>query len=176
MARDKQPEVRTNRRIRVPEVRLIDADGEQLGIVLTVDALGRAEEAGLDLVEVAPDARPPVCRLMDFGKYQYLQKKKTSEARKKSTASVVKEIRLHPKTGERDVTVRIEQIRRFLADRNKARVLVVFRGREVVHPAVGRAHLDRIIREVVETGQGVLEDAPRFEGKAMAMTLAPKGA
>src|SRR5688572_20374879 len=164
---------RVNRRIRVPEVRVIDADGAQLGILRTDEALRRAEEAGLDLVEVSPKAMPPVCKIMDFGKFKYETAKKTKEARKHQSTVTVKEIKFRPKTDDHDLDFKVKHIRRFLQEGNKAKLVVVFRGREIVHPETGQD----MLKQVFEATQDIamIEQAPLMEGRRMLMVIAPKG-
>ncbi|HEY4220891.1 MAG TPA: translation initiation factor IF-3, partial [Myxococcota bacterium] len=131
---ERSNEPRVNRRIRVREVRVIADDGSQLGIIPTDEALRRAEEKGLDLVEVQPMARPPVCKIMDYGKFKYEDAKKRKEARKHQSTIEYKEVKFRPKTDDHDFDFKVKNIRRFLGEGNKARLVVVFRGREIVHP------------------------------------------
>jgi len=159
--------------IKLKEVRVIDADGEQLGILDTREAIRKAEEAGLDLVEVAPTAKPPVCRIMDFGKYKYEISKKAAESRKHQTVIVVKEIKLRPRTDEHDVNFKMNNIRRFLGDGNKVKVTVMFRGREMAHTDHGRQLLDRIVADL--QNEAVVEQPPRMEGRNMTLLLGSKG-
>jgi translation initiation factor IF-3 len=163
-----------NRRIRVPEVRVIGDDGQQLGILPTAEALRLAETAGLDLVEVSPQAAPPVCRIMDFGKFKFDESKKTRQAKRRQTVILVKEIKLRPKTDVHDYDFKLAHIRRFLAEGNKVRLMVQFRGREIVHPQTGRAMLDRVCRDTADIGQSDLR--PSMEGRRMSMVLAPNAA
>jgi translation initiation factor IF-3 len=160
-----------NRRIRVPEVRLIDEDGGQVGVVPTKEALARAEELGLDLVEVAPTAKPPVCRIMDFGKYLYEQRKRQKEARKGQTGGLVKEIKISSKIEAHDINFKISHIKKFLEQKNRVKVTVVFRGREVSHSERGRGLLDRIIGLL--DGYATVENPPSLEGRHMTMLLGP---
>lgn len=160
-----------NRRIRVPEVRLIDEDGGQVGVVPTKEALARAEEQGLDLVEVAPTAKPPVCRIMDFGKYLYEQRKRQKEARKGQTGGLVKEIKISSKIEAHDIDFKISHIKKFLEQKNRVKVTVVFRGREVSHSERGRGLLDRIISLL--DGYATVENPPTLEGRHMSMLLGP---
>lgn len=168
MAKNVQ-EPRMNERIRVPEVRLIGAEGEQVGVVPTEDARERAREAGLDLVEVAPTARPPVCRLMDFGKYKYEQRKKLQKAREKQHKIRIKGIRLRPKTDEHDFNVKLERARRFLEHGNKVQVTLLFRGREMAHIDLGRGLLIRFSEELAEVS--TVERMPKMEGRRMTLLL-----
>ncbi len=140
----------------------------------TRDAIKKAEELGLDLVEVAPTAKPPVCRIMDFGKYKYEMAKKAHDSRKHQTVIVVKEIKLRPRTDEHDIQFKTNNIKRFLADGNKVKVSVMFRGREMAHQSHGKAVLDRIVSEV--QNEAVVEQAPRMEGRNMMLLLGPKAA
>lgn len=167
-----EPSIRVNQRIRVPEVRLIGADGTMIGIMSSAEALGRAREAGLDLVEVDPKAQPPVCRLMDYGKFKYEEKKRASLARKRQTVIEVKEIKFRPKTDEHDYAFKLRHIRRFLAAGDKAKITVRFRGRELAHPEVAQQLLDRIVNELKD--EAVVEQGSRLEARAMSLLLAPK--
>jgi translation initiation factor IF-3 len=161
-----------NRRIRVPEVRLIDEEGNQVGVVPTREALARAEEKGLDLVEVAPTARPPVCKIMDFGKYLYEQRKRQKEARKSQTGGLVKEIKVSSKIEAHDINFKISHIKKFLEQKNRVKVTVVFRGREVSHAERGRELLGRIT--ALLDGYAVVEYPPTLEGRHMTMLLGPQ--
>jgi translation initiation factor IF-3 len=156
----------------VKEVRVISADGEQLGILDTREAIKKAEEAGLDLVEVAPTAKPPVCRIMDFGKYKYEMAKKAHDSRKHQTVILVKEIKLRPRTDDHDVQFKTNNIKRFLEEGNKVKVSVMFRGREMAHTMHGRAVLERIVADLQDGA--VIEQPPRMEGRNMTMLIGPK--
>ena len=160
-----------NTAIRAPQLRVIDADGKQLGILPRQEALRLAEERELDLVEVAPNANPPVVKLLDFGKYQYEKAKREREARKARKDIEVKEIRLRPKTGEHDISFKIRQARAFLEDGAKVKVRVRFRGREITHPEVARAQMERIANDLSDIS--VVEQRPGFEGRTILMILAP---
>ncbi|MDY6909944.1 MAG: translation initiation factor IF-3 [Thermodesulfobacteriota bacterium] len=162
-----------NEKIRALQVRVIGSDGSQLGILPIKQALEIAREEGLDLVEVAPNAEPPVCKVMDYGKYKYQQSKRTQEAKKKQTVIQVKEVKLRPKTDEHDVQVKLSHIRRFLAQKDKAKVTVLFRGREIAYIDRGRMVLDRILQELQD--EVVVELPPKMEGRNLVMILAPKG-
>ncbi|MBA2849348.1 translation initiation factor IF-3 [Thermosulfuriphilus ammonigenes] len=162
---------RINQQIRAREVRLIGADGKQIGIVPLSEALEIAREQDLDLVEIAPQAQPPVCRIMDYGKFLYQQNKKAQEAKKKQTTVQVKEIKVRPKTDEHDLAVKIKHIRRFLEEKNKVKVRLWFRGREIVHIDRGRDVLNRIVEAVSDIGR--VEQAPKMEGRQMIMILGP---
>ena len=168
----RQPQIRFNYRIRVPEVRVIDADGTQLGIMTSQDAIRMAMDKSLDLVEVNPKADPPVCKIMDFGKYKYEQKKMANEARKKQTVVEIKEVKVRPKTDEHDLDTKIRHIKRFLEEGNKAKITVRFRGREITHPEKG----EEVLKEILEALEGtiVIENKPALEGKQMTMLIAPK--
>ena len=157
--------------IRASEVRLVAEDGEQLGIQVLKDALEIAAEAGLDLVEVAPTAKPPVCRMMDYGKYKYLMSKKASEAKKKQTVIHVKEIKLRSKTEEHDLKFKLKNIIKFLTAGDKVKVTMVFRGREITHTDLGLERLKRIMEDVKEVG--TVEQTPKLEGRSMTMVIAP---
>ncbi|HUI45813.1 MAG TPA: translation initiation factor IF-3 [Nitrospirota bacterium] len=163
---------RTNYGIKVREVRVIDADGGQLGILDTREAIKKAEEAGLDLVEVAPTAKPPVCRIMDFGKYKYEIAKKAAESRKHQTVIVVKEIKLRPRTDDHDINFKMNNMKRFLEDGNKVKVTIMFRGREMAHTEQGRALLDKVVTDL--QNEAVVEQPPRMEGRNMTLLLGAK--
>jgi len=164
---------RVNDRIRVPEVRVIGAEGEMLGVLSTDEAKRSARAKGLDLVEVNPKAVPPVCKIMDFGKFKYEEKKKAADARKRQTQVELKEIKLRPKTDVHDITHKVKRIRTFLSDGNKVKLTVRFRGREITHPEAAQRQLDAITKEVQDLA--AIEMTSRMEGRAMTMILAPKG-
>ena len=161
------------RRIRVPEVRVIGADGAQIGVIPTHEALKLAEEAGFELVEVNPRAAPPVCKIMDFGKFKYETSKKEKASRKHQTTVVLKEIKLRPKTDEHDFDFKVKHIRRFLAEGNKCKLVIVFRGREIVHPETGQAMLDSVVKAVSDIA--MVEQRPMMEGRRMVMIIGPRG-
>ena len=161
------------RRIRVPEVRVIGADGAQIGVIPTHEALKLAEEAGFELVEVNPRAAPPVCKIMDFGKFKYETSKKEKASRKHQTTVVLKEIKLRPKTDEHDFDFKVKHIRRFLSEGNKCKLVIVFRGREIVHPETGQAMLDSVVKAVSEIA--MVEQRPMMEGRRMVMIIGPRG-
>jgi translation initiation factor IF-3 len=163
---------RVNKEIAAYEVRLIDAEGEQVGIVKTRDALERATEEGMDLVEIVPTAEPPVCRLMDFGKFLFDQKKKKSEARKKQKQVQVKEVKFRPGTDEGDYQVKLRNLTRFLNEGDKAKVTMRFRGREHAHRELGLNLLRRIEEDLGEVS--TVEQQPQMEGRQMVMVLGPK--
>lgn len=151
---------------------MIDNEGNQIGIIPAREALAIAEEKGLDLVEVSPHSKPPVCKIMNHGKYLYEKKKKEHEAKKKQKHIQVKEVKFRPKTDEHDYQFKKKHIMRFLGEGNKVKVSVLFRGRERVHPEIGKKILERITFELQE--QGIVESAPKFEGHIMTMVMAPK--
>jgi len=169
---DRSDNINVNQKIRAREVRVIDPDGNQIGIISTTKALEAAAEAGLDLVEVSPTANPPVCKIMDYGRYRYEQTKKKQEAKIKQSTSQIKEINVRPKTGEHDLQVKIGHIKKFLEKKDKVKVTVVFRGREITLSELGKAVLERIVEETKETA--MLEQEPKFEGRILVMILAPK--
>jgi translation initiation factor IF-3 len=167
---EKKP--RINEEIRVPEVRLIDAEGNQLGVVSSREARRICEEAGLDLVEISPDAKPPVCRVMNFGKYAYQISKRKAAAKKKQKQVHLKEIKLRPATEEADYQVKLRNIIRFLTDADKAKITIRFRGREMTHPELGMQLMERIIVDLVD--HGIVEQRPKLEGRQMVMVIGPK--
>jgi len=158
--------------IRAPEVRVISADGQQMGVLPLKEAVRVAEEQGLDLVEVAANATPPVCRVMNYGKYKYQQSKRTQEARKHQTVIRIKEVKVRPRTEEHDFQFKLRHVKRFLDEGNKVKISMLFRGREIAHPEFGKEVLNRFIEEVKE--MTVIEQSPRLEGRNMVMILAPK--
>jgi translation initiation factor IF-3 len=162
-------QTRINEQIRISPVRVISADGQQLGILPTDEALSKAREAELDLVEVAPNDRPPVCRIMDFGKYKYEKKKKQGGG---AHHTRTKEIRLRPKTGEHDIDFKVKQAKGFLEHKNKVQVTVVFRGRELAHIDEGRKVMEGVVQELLEHGK--LEMAPMQQQRRIICTIAPK--
>jgi translation initiation factor IF-3 len=158
--------------IRAQEVRVIDSEGKQAGIMSLKEAMKIAEEQGLDLVEVAPNATPPVCRVMNYGKYKYQQSKRSQEARKHQTVIQVKEVKLRPRTEEHDFQFKLRHAKRFLSEGNKVKVSILFRGREMAHPEFGRDMMNRFLEEVKDVM--VVEQAPRLEGRNMVMIVSPK--
>ncbi len=158
--------------IRAREVRVVSETGEQLGVFSSREALRIAQERGLDLVEVAPHARPPVCRIMDYGKYKYEQSKREREARKKQKVVTIKEVKMRPNIDEHDFQVRAKRAESFLKDGDKIKATIMFRGREVVHADLGRKVLERLVEAVKDLC--VVERPPRLEGRNMIMILAPK--
>lgn len=170
---EREGRARINREIDCKEVRLIDEEGKQVGIVPVSAALSRAETAGLDLVELSASADPPVCRIMDFGKFRYEQSKKQQEAKKKQTVIEVKEIKLRPKTEKHDLDFKIKNIKKFLKMKNKVKITLRFRGREIVYAdSLGLEVLNRIAEELAE--DAVILQAPKMEGRQLAMFVGPK--
>ncbi|HEY5937443.1 MAG TPA: translation initiation factor IF-3 [Kofleriaceae bacterium] len=163
--------LRINHRIRVPEIRVI-LEEEQLGVMPTHEALRLAEEKGLDLVEISPRAFPPVCRIMDYGKYKYEEAKKKQQARKRASTVETKEIKFRPKTEEHDMDFKVKHVRRFLEGGNKVRLAVVFRGREITHPQTGMNVLNRVVERCGDIA--TVEATPNMEGRRMIMVIAPK--
>jgi translation initiation factor IF-3 len=164
--------VNINQTIRAREVRVVGANSEQLGILPLSEALALAEGQHLDLVEVSPTAVPPVCRIMDYGKFKYQQSKKLQEAKKKQIQIQLKEIKLRPKTDEHDLQFKIKHARRFIEEGNKAKVTVVFRGREITHMELGQQALDRFVAELQDISN--VEVRPKMEGRSMFIIIAPK--
>src|SRR5262249_776021 len=162
---------RINNRIRAPQVRLIDEEGVQMGIVPLREALTIAEQRGLDLMEVAPNAVPPVCRIVDYGKFRYEQTKKDREARKNQKQAELKEVRLKPKTDEHDLEVKAKQARKFLLSGDKVKFTVRFRGREIFHPDIGREMLEQMAEDLRDVA--TIEQRPLMEGRALSLLLAP---
>ncbi|MDX2040361.1 MAG: translation initiation factor IF-3 [Acidobacteriota bacterium] len=164
--------MRVNERIRTKEVRVIDEEGQQLGIMTPQEAVKLARSRGYDLVEVAPQAQPPVCRVVDFGKYQYEQKKRAHEAKKKQVVIEVKEIKFRPATDEHDYNFKMKHAREILADGNKVKATVRFRGREITHKELGQKLLERLEQDLAENG--VPENRPRLEGMQFIVIFGPK--
>ena len=164
--------MRINREIRAASVRVIDAEGEQLGIISLTDALAEATKTGLDLVEVSPTAEPPVCRIMDYGKFRYQQSKKVQVSKKSQTVIQVKEIRIRPKTEAHDLDVKIKHVIKFLEQHNKVKISMMFRGREIAYTDIGKKIMENIKNTL---GDGcVIDQQPRLEGRNMIMILSPK--
>jgi translation initiation factor IF-3 len=161
-----------NDAIRAREVRLIDENGQNVGVVAKVDALARAEQAGLDLVEISPDADPPVCKILDFGKYKYQEQKKAAEARKHQKIVEIKEIKMRPGIDDHDYDVKMRAIRRFFEEGDKVKITLRFRGREMAHQHLGMDVLKRVKTDTEPVAK--VEAEPRFEGRQMVMVLAPK--
>jgi translation initiation factor IF-3 len=164
--------VRVNTQIRISPVRLIDQDGEQVGVVPVEDALSAARDRGLDLVEVAPMARPPVVKIMDYGKYRFEQAKAAKAARKKQHTIQVKEVKYRPNISEHDFEFKTRHARTFLEEGNKVKLTMMFRGRQVTHPELGQEVLDRVYDHVKDVAK--IETASKLEGRHMTMVLAPK--
>lgn len=165
-------EARINGEITAKEVRLISGEGEQLGVVSLKEAMSMAEEQDVDLVEISPIAKPPVCKLMDFGKYKYEQSKKRDEAKKKQKQVQIKEIKFRPGTDDGDYNIKMRKVREFLADGDKVKITLRFRGREMAHQQIGAQLLERVKTDVAEEAQ--IESFPKLEGRQMVMMLAPK--
>ena len=162
---------RVNDRIRASEIRLIGADGENVGVVTPERGLDLAEQAGLDLVEISPNATPPVCKIMDFGKFKYENQKRESEARKKQKIIEVKEVKFRPNTDVHDYDVKMRNVMRFLENGDKVKVTLRFRGREMAHQNLGRELLQRVAEDVKEIGK--VENMPKMEGRQMVMMIGP---
>ncbi|GAA5078851.1 translation initiation factor IF-3 [Roseibacterium beibuensis] len=160
-----------NEKIRAPELRLIGAEGENIGVVTPEQAMDLAAEAGLDLVEISPNATPPVCKIMDFGKFKYEQQKRESEARKKQKTIEVKEVKFRPNTDTHDYEVKMRNVTRFLEAGDKVKVTLRFRGREMAHQSLGRELLERVAADV--EGLGKVENMPKMEGRQMVMMIGP---
>jgi translation initiation factor IF-3 len=165
--------IRINERIRVPQVRLIDTTGEQIGIVPTRDALRMALEKGFDLVEISPTAKPPVCKIMDYGKYKYELNKKAKNAKKKQHIIQMKEMKLRPKIEEHDYQFKLKHIQEFLEEGNKVKVFVEFRGREMAHQELGHKIIQRLEEDLKDLG--IIEQKAKMEGRNLSLTFMPKG-
>jgi translation initiation factor IF-3 len=164
--------IRINEQIRVPEVRLIGADGQQVGVMPVKEALALAVEAHLDLVEVAPQANPPVCRIMDYGKFKYEQSKKQQEARRRQTTIQVKEVKVRPKIEVHDMAFKLKNARRFLGEGDKVKISVIFRGREIAHTDRGFRLLAQMAEALADVGN--VEVNPKLEGRNLSMIVSPK--
>lgn len=162
---------RVNDRIRADEIRLIGAEGENVGVVTPEKAMDLADQAGLDLVEISPNASPPVCKIMDFGKYKYETQKKEAEARKKQKTIEIKEVKFRPNTDTNDYDVKMRNVYKFLENGDKVKVTLRFRGREMAHLELGRQLLERVADDVVEHGK--IENMPKMEGRQMIMMIGP---
>jgi len=160
-----------NRQIRVPEILLIDENGEKIGIVPPEEGVERAEEAGLDLVEISPKATPPVCKIMDFGKFKYEQQKKAAEAKKKQKIIEIKEVKFRPNIDDHDYDVKMRSVTKFLGEGDKVKVTLRFRGREMAHQDLGRDLLQKVAGDIETLGK--VEAMPRLEGRQMTMIIAP---
>lgn len=154
-------------------MRVIGVDGEQVGVMATRDAIRLAQEKGYDLVEISPNANPPVCKIMDYGKYKYELSKKAKDAKKKQRSFHLKEMRFRPKTEDHDYTFKMKHIREFLSEGNKVKVFVEFRGREMTHKELGEKIIERLLSDL--TGVGAVEQRPKFEGRSLTMIIMPKG-
>ncbi|MGB0844096.1 MAG: translation initiation factor IF-3 [Alphaproteobacteria bacterium] len=163
---------RINRMIRVPEVRLIDAEGENVGVTEFREALNMAESAGLDLVEISPTARPPVCKIMDYGRFKYIEQKKKNEARKKQKIVEIKEIKMRPNIDDNDYNIKMRNVNKFLGNGDKVKFTIRFRGRELAHQNRGMMVLTRVRDDLGETIK--VENMPKMEGRQMVMVIAPK--
>ncbi|MBP9840850.1 MAG: translation initiation factor IF-3 [Simkaniaceae bacterium] len=166
--------MRVNRQIRIPRVRLIDQDGKQVGIVVTSDAMRMAEEAGLDLVEISPRAEPPVCKIIDYGKFRYEQTKKEKEQKRtQAQQGKMKEVKCKPNIDEHDYQTKLRHAREFIERGNKVRFSCMFRGREITHPEVGRSVMQRFVTDLTDIG--ICEAHPKLMGKVLSMVIAPNG-
>jgi len=163
---------RVNEQISSDEIRLIDDNGENIGVLTRADALARAEDAGLDLVEVAPDGRPPVCKLLDYGKFKYQAQKRANEARKKQKIIEIKEIKMRPNIDQHDYDVKMRAMHRFLTEGDKVKVTLRFRGREMAHQNLGLKVLERVRDDLAELSK--VEQFPKMEGRQMTMVIAPR--
>ena len=168
----KQPEVRVNERIRVPQVRVIGDDGSQIGVLTVRDALTMAQSKGLDLVEVSPTARPPVCRIMDYGKFKYEQNRRARKAKKKQHQMQLKEIKMRPKIEDHDYNFKVQHAREFLGGRDKVKVTVTFRGREMAHQEIGYKLIQAVLADLADIS--TVESPPRSEGRTLSAVLMPK--
>jgi translation initiation factor IF-3 len=164
--------LKINREIRAVSVRVIDMEGQQLGVISLTEALAEATKAGLDLVEVSPTAAPPVCRIMDYGKFRYQQSKKVQVSKKSQTVIQVKEIRLRPKTEEHDLEVKVKHVRKFLEQHNKVKISMMFRGREIAYTDIGRKIMEDIKNTLAD--DCVIDQQPKLEGRNMIMIISPK--
>ena len=169
---NRQPETRVNERIRVPQVRVIGDDGSQLGVLPVREALTLAQSKGLDLVEVSPTARPPVCRIMDFGKFKYEQNLRARKAKKKQHHTHLKEIKMRPKIDDHDYDFKMRHARTFLGERDKVKFTITFRGREMAHTEIGHELMKKILAELVDVG--IVESSPRQEGRSINAVVMPK--
>ncbi|MDD5280557.1 MAG: translation initiation factor IF-3 [Acidithiobacillus sp.] len=167
-----EKEVNINREITAARIRLIGVEGEQMGVVSVMEALSAAEEAELDLVEIAPQAEPPVCRIMDYGKFRFQESKRQHEAKRRQKQTQVKEIKFRPRTDDADYQIKLRNIMRFIDDGDRAKITLRFRGREMSHPELGMELLNRVEKDLAEVG--VVEQRPRMEGRQMVMIVAPR--
>jgi len=165
-------EPRINREINAASIRLIDANGNMLGVVAVAEGLRQADQAGLDLVEISPNAEPPVCKVMNYGKYKYEAQKKAAEQRKKQKVIVIKEIKLRPTIDKHDLDVKLRSVHKFIEEGDKVKFTLKFRGREISHQEIGRKLLDQIQEDLAESVK--IEMSPRMEGRQLVMMVAPK--
>lgn len=172
ISQTRTPENRVNERIRVPQVRVIGEDGEQIGVLTTREALEMARTRGLDLVEVAPNVRPPVCRILDYGKYKYEQNRRARKAKKKQHQMQLKEVKMRPKIEEHDYGFKVQHAREFLEDRDKVKLTVMFRGREMAHPELGHRLIQKVIAALDDIA--LVESSPRSEGRTLTAVLSPR--
>ncbi len=166
--------LRINEKIRIREVRLIGKDGEQLGVIPTVEAMDIAREAGLDLVEVSPTAKPPVCKIIDYGKYRFQQEKKLRDSKKKQHQQVLREIRMQPKIHDHDLSFKAAHVKKFLEGGDKVKVTIRFWGRELAHTEMGYDVLQKVLDKLEDESLYSIEKKPAMEGRNMSMTLSPK--
>lgn len=164
--------MRTNRLIRAPEVRVIDFDGRQVGVMSVAEAIKIAESRGLDLVEVASQANPPVCRITDFDKYRYALKKKAHDSKRGTSSSLIKEVKMGARTEKHDVDFKVKHIRRFVGEGQRVKLSIWFRGREITHPELGRTLIDQIVQQVQDVAQP--DGVARMEGRNMSLLLTPR--
>ena len=169
---NRQPETRVNERIRVPQVRVIGDDGQQVGVLPVREALALAQSKGLDLVEVSPTARPPVCRIMDYGKFKYEQNLRARKAKKKQHHTHLKEIKMRPKIDDHDYGFKMRHAREFLGERDKVKFTITFRGREMAHTEIGHELMKRILAELVDVA--IVEAPPRQEGRSITSVVMPR--
>jgi translation initiation factor IF-3 len=168
----KKPTIRVNDRIRIPQVRVIDEAGNQLGIMTNTEALSLAQERGMDLVEISPTARPPVCKIMDYGKFKYEESKQARKARKNQHVMLIKEVKLRPKIDDHDYNFKVNHARDFLSHKDKVKFTVTFRGREMVHMDQGRKILENVVKDLADIG--AVEIPARVEGRTMTLYMIPK--
>jgi len=172
IAKKQKDTTNVNNQIRAEEVRIIGSDGEQIGVLSINDALAKAEESGMDLVEVSPNAKPPVCKIMDYGKYKYQRTKQMQEARKKQKGYQIKEIKVRPKTEIHDLETKVKNIERFINQKNKVKITLVFRGREIILKEQGQQVLEKVVEMTEDFAQ--VEQMPKYEGRVVTMLLSPK--
>ena len=172
IAKKQQDTTNVNNQIRAEEVRIIGSDGEQIGVLPINEALQRAEDRGMDLVEVSPNATPPVCKIMDYGKYKYQRTKQQQEAKKKQKGYQIKEIKVRPKTEAHDLETKVRNIERFISKNDKVKITLVFRGREIVLKEQGQKVLEKLVEMTEDFAQ--VEQAPKYEGRIVTMLLSPK--